>query len=369
MLVYYWFCFTDNTFVSKYRTLYIETALSTLSHQWMATELLPDSVVSNVVLSMQQAYEDNIKIESEHKVPNIESTEIKAINAAFNGDIAIKNKETFKLNYKFIDYNTLPNDLEYNNLDIQDIADLGIKTIYGDNVWAINTIEGIVIIEVSGDNYKGKLCIVKDASRFGVVKTRYLGYGQTVKDMTNDNGGILGINAGGFDDPEGLGTGGEPSGLVISNGNIVNELGEYDYYSTAWMDTSNNFNVGTHVNFETVRDAVQFFPILVANGKKVVSGSYGLGIQPRTAIGQAVSGDILILAIDGRQLGYSLGTDVSECADILIKYGAWNTMNMDGGSSTELVYKGLTINKPSSVGENGRSIATAWIVYPLKQSY
>jgi exopolysaccharide biosynthesis protein len=184
--------------------------------------------------------------------------------------------------------------------------------------------------------------------------------------MTNDNGGILGINAGGFVDPEGLGTGGEPSGLVISNGNIVNEIDEYDYYSTAWMDTSNNFNVGTHVNFETVRDAVQFFPILVANGKKVVSGSYGLGIQPRTAIGQAVSGDILILAIDGRQLGYSLGTDVSECADILVKYGAWNAMNMDGGSSTELVYKGLTINKPSSVGENGRSIATAWIVYPLK---
>ena len=62
-----------------------------------------------------------------------------------------------------------------------------------------------------------------------------------------------------------------------------------------------------------------------------------MGIQPRTAIGQTSDKTTLMLIIDGRQT-HSLGTTVSECANILLRYGCWNAMNMDGGSSSSMTY-------------------------------
>ncbi len=57
--------------------------------------------------------------------------------------------------------------------------------------------------------------------------------------------------------------------------------------------------------------------------------------HPRTAIGTDVQGRWLIMVvIDGRQPGWSIGATLEETAAILIEYGATHAINLDGGGST-----------------------------------
>lgn len=75
--------------------------------------------------------------------------------------------------------------------------------------------------------------------------------------------------------------------------------------------------------------------------------------NPRTAVGLANEGRRLILVvIDGRQPGYSLGTTLRETAEIMLALGARDAINLDGGGSSALVYRDSAkvmrvANKPS----------------------
>ena len=61
--------------------------------------------------------------------------------------------------------------------------------------------------------------------------------------------------------------------------------------------------------------------------------------HPRTAAGVTSDGRTLILVVvDGRQQGYSIGVTLPELADIMIGLGAANAINLDGGGSTTFYY-------------------------------
>jgi len=47
------------------------------------------------------------------------------------------------------------------------------------------------------------------------------------------------------------------------------------------------------------------------------------------------------LVVDGRQPGYSEGVTFPELADLLISYGAFTGVNMDGGGSSTMIIKGV----------------------------
>ena len=100
-----------------------------------------------------------------------------------------------------------------------------------------------------------------------------------------------------------------------------------------------------------IRDAVSFqeesnsadnnhFVQLVINGvPREVSGS-GSGLNPRTVIGQRADGSILMLVTDGRGSSGHAGASAADLIDIMMKYGAVNAANLDGGSSTCMYYDG-----------------------------
>lgn len=74
--------------------------------------------------------------------------------------------------------------------------------------------------------------------------------------------------------------------------------------------------------------------------------------HPRTAIGVSADGKTLIIAvIDGRQPGYSAGMTLPELGELMIKLGARDAINLDGGGSSSLVYGPVggerIVNKPS----------------------
>ena len=114
---------------------------------------------------------------------------------------------------------------------------------------------------------------------------------------------------------------------------------------------------------KTYRDAVEFGPFLMINGKRsFVKGNGGWGVAPRTVIGQRRDGIVLFLVINGR-LATSIGADMIDLCDIMENYGAFNAANLDGGASSELVINQQIINTPVAGGKNGlRTIPTFWAV-------
>ena len=77
---------------------------------------------------------------------------------------------------------------------------------------------------------------------------------------------------------------------------------------------------------------------------------------PRSAVGQLADGRIIMVAVDGRQPGYSVGMTNFELAQTLVRLGAVTAMALDGGGSTTMAFDGTLLNRPSGAE---RPISTA----------
>jgi Phosphodiester glycosidase/FlgD Ig-like domain len=80
---------------------------------------------------------------------------------------------------------------------------------------------------------------------------------------------------------------------------------------------------------------------------------------PRTGVGQLSDGRIILVAVDGRQPGLSVGLTNFELAQTLARLGAVTGMALDGGGSTTMAFDGTVLNAPSDGSE--RRIATALV--------
>lgn len=355
---YLLFAFSRVPFIAKWRTLYIETAMGTMTHQWLATAFLPGSVIEEAMGDVEARFEDNL----------IEASDIaRAPEAPAPPPPPSKTPEEraraeFSALFPEVDLDTLPDSITWEDLPALEKEKLeGVYTTAGDRVWAIDVPNKILILTVSGEGYQGKLAIAKDSSQVILARNTLSGRGQTVTELCQAYGAVLGVNASGFYDPEGKGRGNVPMGFVLSGGEYSGQALK-GRYQTAGFDYDDNFRAGRGLDLDEMRDAVQFYPIIVLNGEKNIDGSFGMGIQPRTVIGQTADKATLLLVIDGRRVGHSLGTTVSECADILLRYGCWTAMNMDGGSSSSMTYNGRSITKNSSAMPQGRYLPDAWVV-------
>lgn len=227
--------------------------------------------------------------------------------------------------------------------------------------------DGIILEEVHGSGYSGYMMIVKDPSRviMGSVPEMFGSRGYTVAEMVEHYGAIAGINAGGFYDPNGQGNGSIPDTLVVFDGKI--------YYSNlgvgmgfVGIDYDNILHVGLRsvqeIQEQNIRYGVCFGPVLVVNGEIPNENALYSGTNPRTAIGQRSDGAILLLVIDGRQI-ISIGASYLDVAEVMLKFGAVNACNLDGGSSTLMWYEGDYINNCASV-IGIRPVPTTFLVMP-----
>ena len=227
-------------------------------------------------------------------------------------------------------------------------------------------IDKLEIIKVKGSTFKGILAIVHDPSRVTIGVSGPYGpsySGKTVEDMAKSYNAVLATNGGGFEDTGGMGNGGTPIGIVISEGKIVYGSASKTY-ELIGFDNDNKLVVGNMTGAEAlnrgVRDALSFGPILIVNGKAAKINGTGGGLNPRTAIGQREDGAVLLLVIDGRQAN-SLGASYEDVMNVLLEYGAINGANLDGGSSSLLYYEGKYINNSSSL-VGAREMPTSIIV-------
>lgn len=264
--------------------------------------------------------------------------------------------------------------------------DAAIST--GTDEWA-NSPDSIRFESHSGDTYNAHIMIVRDPSKV------YLGTstenfstsipGTRIDDQIETDGAIAGVNAGAFfdngtSDPS---VGSVPEGLVYSKGACKWTTGSPPNGIKGFAGfNKDNILVVAQDNLSkaqaeelNIRDGCCFGPVLIMNGE-INQEAYNSnsGWNPRTAIGQRKDGAVVFVCIDGRQAG-SMGGTYKDVIDIMIEYGVVNACNMDGGSSSIMVYRdtyGLfgeagtvqVINSYSLLQERPRKMPTFWMVAP-----
>ena len=305
----------------KFKTFWVTSAMTTMSHKYLAYMLYDEATIN--------------KIMSENYIEQV-SEEINL------DDIVINNADLFTKRY------TNKYDQELFTKDP------------GNDVYKL--------IRINESKYKGWLTVIYDPSDVELAVSSKLGKsGQSVNTLTKENGGLVGINGGGFEDLDGWGNGSIPYGAIIKNGELIWQhsggsggligfTNEHKMYLT-WKSPEEAIADG-------MVDAVDFGPFLIVNGHvSRIHGDGGWGTAPRSIIAQRKDGVVLFLIIDGRMPGYSLGATMNDVINILMRYKAYNAANLDGGASTTMSVNGSLWNNPYVGGEyGGRTVSNAWIV-------
>ena len=307
---------------SGFRDFWITTAMTTMNHQYLATWLYKQDTIDKVL-------QKNQVIESQEKI----NTDL----------VEIYDNQTITTNYKD-EYDKQV--LEHEKGDIYKY------------------------FKVEGYKFDAYMAVIYDPSKISVVHSKYLGTrGQYLTDMAKEHNAIVAINGGGFFDINGQSNGGQAIGMIIENGNIIqSSKNKNDKGRIIGFTNDNKLFLSNMTADEAikagVRDAVEFGPFLIVNGESsFIKGNGGYGIHPRTAIGQRKDGIVLFLVVDGRRVD-SVGASMKDLTDIMIKYGAYNAANLDGGNSSVLVINNKIMNRPIDWFdvEQTRPIATGFIV-------
>lgn len=97
----------------------------------------------------------------------------------------------------------------------------------------------------------------------------------------------------------------------------------------------------------------------VTAGEEQFPGDIRYGRAPRSAVGVTKEGKIVFAVVDGRQ-SHSHGLTLTEFAELLVKFGVQNAINLDGGGSSALCVRGSVVNSPSDGFE--RAVGSALIL-------
>ncbi len=158
---------------------------------------------------------------------------------------------------------------------------------------------------------------------------------------------------------------GTAGNMTIEPGTVV--LSGHGVNATALA----SLKLGDHVALQqsmgnSVADAASLVisggPLLVEQGRvnvrtaaENIANDIAVGRAPRTALGLKKDGALLLLVVDGRS-SESAGMTLAELAQYLLKLGAVDAVNFDGGGSSEMVINGQIVNKPSDGQERWVSV-------------
>lgn len=261
----------------------------------------------------------------------------------------------------------------------------------GDNDEFAEHPDGLYIEEYKGATFNAYIMIIRDPSLvyMGTSTEKYSTSipGKRLNEVMAeaDESIIAAINAGAFYDN---GTsdsvvGSVPAGLVYSQGQMV--WNSYHGYipedaggGFVGFNDDNILVVAKEISPEkaeelNIRDGCQFGPALIINGEVNMDAyNNASGFNPRTAIGQREDGAVIFVCIDGRQAG-SVGGTYADVVDIMTEYGAVNACNLDGGSSSVMMYRDMQglygtagevtmINNYSVMQSQPRRMPNYWLI-------
>lgn len=254
--------------------------------------------------------------------------------------------------------------LEEEVTDITKVVIQANNVITGDsNEWD-NYPDGVRIERRSGDTYNAHIMIVRDPAQvyMGTSTEKFSTAipGKRITEVMESSPDVIAaINAGAFNDDGTASSyvGSTPLGLVMSSGKCVWTAGKQPGLEGFAGFNEDNILVVSKTNLtqaqaeeRKIRDGCCFGPVLIVNGEvNLEAYNNKSGFNPRTAIGQRADGAVIFVCIDGRQAG-SMGGTYADVIDIMQEYGAVNACNMDGGSSSVMMYRDVN-GKLGNAGE------------------
>ena len=228
------------------------------------------------------------------------------------------------------------------------------------------------IIYINDPGLRGYLVVIYDPSKVKVATSSKLNVtGQMLETIAKNNNAKVAMNASGFIDEDWNSNGGRPHGPVIKDGKLISN--NVSLTNSGGIIGFNNENklVLAKISAQQalnqgIRDAIEFGPFLIVNGKSsFMKGNGGWGVAPRSALAQRQDGIVLFLVMDGRDYVNGIpGADLTDVTEILLRYGAYNAANMDGGTSSAMSLNGEIITSPrnGSFAAQTRPVPNAWIV-------
>ena len=306
---------------TKLRSLFIVTAMETGTHHYLARTIYSDKVIAEVLNSNYIAETDT-------------STDASLIT--FDG----------------------VDDGNYESIYDEQI----LKRDEGNDLYKI--------IEINENGYSGYMAVIYDPSKLKLIMARRPeAGGQTLQMMVKESNALVATNASGHYYPRGYSNYSiNPVGSVIKDGKLYFAGSRAPDFGGGFVGfTFDNVLMLSKGTAEEVieagmRDAVEFGPFLVVNGEpSQIVGNGGFGLAPRTAIGQRKDGIVLLLVIDGRSVGHSIGIDMNSMIEIFMRYKAYNAANLDGGGSSAMAVNGTIINKPQNYDSaSNRYLINCW---------
>lgn len=134
------------------------------------------------------------------------------------------------------------------------------------------------------------------------------------------------------------------------------------------LQVGQEVNVSWSIGWSNVLDTLGGNPSLVTAGKVVSANVDGSGgyfqRNPRTVVGHKADGTTLLVTIDGRGAGGSVGMTLREVAELLVRLGAVEAIGLDGGGSTTLVIAGHVQNVPSDSTGVERPVSSSLQLVP-----
>lgn len=402
----YFFCiYTQNAFVSKWRNIYIQTAMSTMRHKWLATYFIPGDVIDEVITRQSNAAGSQIGIVSTWTKPSEDdpSQDSPDNNKVVDADIeaiapdvmspeeqADLEKAAFYELFWELDQDTMQAYIDANPQVLANgwskiyINEAGfdddgtsIMTTMGEQVLAIDAVNQILLLRVEGSGYRGVLAVAKDPAQLSIEMSAGVGsYGELCGDIAEAHNGVLAMTASGFIDVDaqgnqGNGNGGIMAGYAMSNGEPYGS--HYGWgYKRIELHEDNLFYIkdASDPVSEDCTDATEFQPALIIDGKTFYDG-YWIEKNPRACIGQSDKYEILMLVIEGRMpFEGVIGTDVNTCTGILERHNCMQAMNVDGGTSAMMWFDGEYVTRCSNANlryTGGRPLPNAFVYQKISE--
>ena len=387
--------------LTNLRDMYVRTAMTTINHKWLATAIVPGDIIDQIVLEDYQADLAMTGVKSDwgnvsvQELPTFaedstvkeptdqqsqsameQGSQIDSVHTEDDSPYSSTEEEIFFQLFYEIDYNSMQDYLNdhpdalsdgWGAININeaglDESGTSIQTIHGDQVLALDASNGVLLVRLNLGSSRGIMAICKDTSRLSLRAASTLpATGQTAGNICDANNGILAITGSAFLD-DGTSNGGQISGLAVCNGvEMGSRLGGYGDKRLELRNDNRMYIVdsASAVDSDT-RDACEFRPALIVDGENVAGNSTWNSPNPRAVLGQSAKLETMMVVVEGRLLD-SPGCGVEDIADKLEEYGCVQALNLDGGTSAIMYYKGEYITRCSNTAlPGGRTLPSAWV--------